>query len=137
MYVKPDALAAAAAAVEREWGSGYGIEAVHAIGYTGGVRLEVVASDGSRFQVAADRWGNVWQPDRYTALVRIGGRVSLVGLTDDAADPGVGVLLARAEDYGHVIAIRRPSGEALELEAPDAAEREGFHRRVEMARIGY
>jgi hypothetical protein len=59
----PDALAAIAGMVEREWGaSGYRFESVTEWGFRGAVGT-VVHSDGSRFAVASDRWGNTGHGD--------------------------------------------------------------------------
>jgi hypothetical protein len=57
--VDVDALASACRYVAREWGeeSGYRCEVVGSSARR--VAIEVHASDGSRFLVAADRWGNV------------------------------------------------------------------------------
>lgn len=58
MFIKPDALLAAASKVNREWGyTGYGITAVVDAG-DGACMLTVVASDGSEFFVGSTRYGN-------------------------------------------------------------------------------
>lgn len=57
--MEPDTIIAACGRVNREWGSyGYRVESVEQIGWTGGVTLHVVHTDGSRFTVSVDRWGN-------------------------------------------------------------------------------
>lgn len=57
-WVSPEAMIAAAAHVDREYGYGYRIGIVTS-NYTGGGLFCVRASDGSRFRVFADRYGNV------------------------------------------------------------------------------
>jgi hypothetical protein len=54
----PDAMIAAAAHVEREYGYGYRI-GLAAIDWRGGGIFAVRASDGARFSLYADRYGNV------------------------------------------------------------------------------
>jgi hypothetical protein len=55
-----DALSAAAGFVARTWGEyGYRVERVAAGSVWGGVRLGIACSDGSRFTVESDRYGNV------------------------------------------------------------------------------
>ena len=67
-YCAPDSMSAAAAHVDREYGcTGY------RIGLAGVDRriaiFEVVCSDGSRFNLLADRWGNVRRvPDEATPV---------------------------------------------------------------------
>lgn len=57
--VKPDAMIAAAAHVEREYGStGYLIGTEEGLNSGGGIFL-VSHSDGSEFRLIADRYGNV------------------------------------------------------------------------------
>jgi hypothetical protein len=57
--VKPDAMMAAAAHVERDYGhSGYSLGIISS-SWTGSGLFEVSHSDGSRFRLYADRWGNV------------------------------------------------------------------------------
>ncbi len=59
--VSPDAMIAAAAHVEREYGYGYRIGIV-ASGLLGGGLFQVRASDGSEFELLSDRYGNVTRP---------------------------------------------------------------------------
>ena len=56
--VSPDAMIAAAAHVEREYGYGYRIGLASA-DFSGGGLFCVTASDGARFRLYADRYGNV------------------------------------------------------------------------------
>lgn len=56
--VAPDALVAAAAHVEREYGYGYRIGIVSA-SWTGAGLFQVCAGDGSRFRLYVDRYGNL------------------------------------------------------------------------------
>jgi hypothetical protein len=56
--VKPDAMGAAASYVEREYGYGYSLGIVSS-SWTGCGLFEVCSSDGSRFRIYADRYGNV------------------------------------------------------------------------------
>jgi hypothetical protein len=63
-FVSPDAMIAAAAHVEREYGSGYRIGVV-ASGWLGGGLFQVRASDGSEFELVSDRYGNVTRPDEH------------------------------------------------------------------------
>lgn len=62
LMITPDQMSAAGSYISREWGDyGYSIEQIESP--TPRVSLfHVVASDGSRFIVAADRWGHC----RYT-----------------------------------------------------------------------
>jgi hypothetical protein len=60
--VSPDAMIAAAAHVEREYGYGYRI-GIKASNWLTGV-FEVHASDGSEFELISDRYGNVTRPDK-------------------------------------------------------------------------
>lgn len=60
-HVTPDAMMAAAAHVEREYGYGYTI-AVAGHGWTGAGQFEVRHFDGSEFELYADRYGNVTRP---------------------------------------------------------------------------
>ena len=56
--VRPDQLSAAGSYIARTWGDyGYRVEAVESPTYAVSL-FRVVASDGSRFTVAADKWGN-------------------------------------------------------------------------------
>lgn len=57
-FAAPDALSAAASYVGREYGH-HGYRIGHAQTFLGVAVFEVVASDGARFNIAADRWGNV------------------------------------------------------------------------------
>ena len=58
MSITPDQLASAGSYISHEWGDyGYRIEAIES--RTSAVAVfSVCASDGSRFAIAADRWGN-------------------------------------------------------------------------------
>ena len=57
--MKLDAIIAAAARVQREWGDyGYSVERAEHGPSWGACTLHVVCSDGGRFTVAADRYGN-------------------------------------------------------------------------------
>ena len=63
----PDALHSIASQVEREWGvEGYWFEKVepYSTDVGGGALGHVVARDGSRFTVGADRWGNALESAR-------------------------------------------------------------------------
>ena len=66
MYVKtvsPDALIGVAMHVEHEYGmSGYSIGIVDAVMLSG--FFQVNHSDGSSFELVADRYGNVTRPER-------------------------------------------------------------------------
>ena len=62
LSISPDQLSAAGSYISHEWGDyGYRIEAIesptHAVSL-----FHVCASDGSRFIVAADKWGNTGGP---------------------------------------------------------------------------
>ena len=58
LSVSPDALASLGSFVAREWGDyGYRFEGIESPTYYVTVG-HVVASDGSRFDVCVDRWGN-------------------------------------------------------------------------------
>lgn len=62
LSITPDQLAAAGGYISRTWGDyGYRIEGIESATYAVSL-FHVCASDGSRFIVAADRWGNC----RYT-----------------------------------------------------------------------
>lgn len=64
--VKPDAMIAAAAHVEREYGYGYRIGTEEGL-YSGAGIFLVRHSDGSEFRLIADQWGNVDRlPDDWT-----------------------------------------------------------------------
>ena len=58
VWLKPDQMSAAASYLNREWGDyGYCIEGVESP--TTVVSLfRIVSSDGSRFTIGVDRWGN-------------------------------------------------------------------------------
>ena len=58
MCITPDQLSAAGSYISREWGDyGYRIEGIET--HTRAVTVfRVVASDGGRFSVLADKWGN-------------------------------------------------------------------------------
>jgi hypothetical protein len=71
MMISPEALGAAASRIEREWGYGYWIERVTEGPTRGGATLHVVAGDGSRFTVAADRWGNPVADGTYDGETRV------------------------------------------------------------------
>ncbi len=62
LSITPDQLSAAGSYIAREWGDyGYRIERIESP--TRAVSLfHVVASDGGRFIVAADKWGNTGGP---------------------------------------------------------------------------
>lgn len=69
MNLHPDAIAAAASRVSREWGdTGYRIEKISQIPseHSNAAVMHVVHSDGSRFTVAADRWGNAIECGKQT-----------------------------------------------------------------------
>ncbi len=78
-FANPDAMMAAASLVQREWG-----HAGYALAVADGNRLvtifEVSHFDGSRFNVAADKWGNArgLSDDRETALAEV------AAMTDNA-----------------------------------------------------
>ena len=58
LWVSPDQMAAAGSYVSREWGDhGYVIECVESCTHRVSV-FRVAASDGSRFAVIVDTWGN-------------------------------------------------------------------------------
>lgn len=58
LSASPDAMQCVAGRLGREWGDyGYTIEGADSPIF-GGARLFVRHSDGSRFMVAVDRWGN-------------------------------------------------------------------------------
>lgn len=64
MFVKSvstDAMIAAAAHVEREYGSGYSIGIVDSVMLNG--FFQVRHFDGSEFELVSDRWGNVRRPE--------------------------------------------------------------------------
>lgn len=66
----PEAMMAVAAHVEREYGYGYRIGVAHT--ETPVAVFEVSACDGSRFNLVADRWGNVQEiPEDATRLEAI------------------------------------------------------------------
>ncbi len=66
MYgISPDAMIAAASHVEREYGYGYRIAI--ALTATRAAVFEVSHFDGSRFNLVADKWGNVRRPEVDTA----------------------------------------------------------------------
>lgn len=68
-----DQMSAAAAYLSRNWGDcGYRIEAIEQATYAVAL-FRVVHADGSRFTIAADKWGNCrdWQsPEGETTRVR-------------------------------------------------------------------
>jgi hypothetical protein len=58
LSISPDQLASAGGFISREWGDhGYRVEAVESPTWAVSV-FRVAASDGGRFSVVADRWGN-------------------------------------------------------------------------------
>jgi hypothetical protein len=60
--VTPDQMASAGSYISREWGDyGYRIENVESPTHAVSV-FHVVASDGGRFVVAVDKWGNAGGP---------------------------------------------------------------------------
>lgn len=65
LSIKPDQLASAGAYIARAWGDyGYSIEEIESP--TRAVSaFHVVASDGSRFTVLADKWGNCRHVDTH------------------------------------------------------------------------
>lgn len=65
LSISPDQLASAGSYIAREWGDyGYRIEEIESP--TRAVSaFHVVASDGSRFTVLADKWGNVRHLDTH------------------------------------------------------------------------
>lgn len=68
LWVTPDQLSAAGGYIARNWGeSGYAIEGIESP-TTRVSHFHVVASDGSRFIVTADRWGNCQELKESTVL---------------------------------------------------------------------
>jgi hypothetical protein len=72
--VSPDQLASAGSYISHEWGDhGYRIEEITSPTHAVSV-FSVVASDGSRFAIAADRWSNCAElpddPAARTAKIR-------------------------------------------------------------------
>ena len=62
LSITPDQLSAAGSYIAREWGDyGYRIEAIESPTRAVSV-FHVVCSDGGRFIVAADKWGNTRGP---------------------------------------------------------------------------
>lgn len=62
VIIQPDQMSGAAAYITREWGDGYTVRGIDTA--TRHVTLfHVTAGDGSRFTVAADRWGNCRHQD--------------------------------------------------------------------------
>jgi len=61
LSITPDQLGAAGSHIARVWGGGYRIEEIesptHAVAL-----FHVVCSDGGRFTVAVDKWGNMGGP---------------------------------------------------------------------------
>lgn len=71
LMITPDQMSAAGSYISREWGDyGYSIEEIesptHAVSL-----FHVVAGDGSRFIVAADRWGNCRYADSHGPLAPV------------------------------------------------------------------
>jgi len=77
LSISPDQMSAAGGFISREWGDyGYRIEAIESPTHAVSV-FHVCASDGARFIVAVDKWGNTGgpveshgydSPERTTAL---------------------------------------------------------------------
>ena len=68
VMASPEALSAAAHYIEREYGYGYRLGISPAIAARSVTVFEVAHFDGSRFNIVADRWGNVERiPDGVTA----------------------------------------------------------------------
>ncbi len=58
LQIAPDQMSSAGSYISREWGDyGYSIEKIESPTHRVSL-FHVVASDGSRFIVATDRWGN-------------------------------------------------------------------------------
>jgi DNA-directed RNA polymerase subunit RPC12/RpoP len=74
----PEALAAAASLVTREWGiTGYRVTDATSPGYSGAVLLTVRASDGGEFYVGATRYGTtVHGDDAETAAALLSKKIS-------------------------------------------------------------
>jgi hypothetical protein len=76
MRVKADAVIAAIAHLHREWGDyGYWIEKIEEIEegpLRGGATIHVVHSDGSRFTISADAYGQILHEDRLCSCPRAG-----------------------------------------------------------------
>jgi hypothetical protein len=67
-FTSPDAMIAAAAHVEREYGYGYRIGCESGM-YSGAGIFLVSCSDGGEFRLCADKWGNVDRiPDDWREL---------------------------------------------------------------------
>jgi hypothetical protein len=67
LRITPDQMSAAAGYIIRNWSDyGYSIETIESPTYRVGL-FRVVASDGSRFTVAADRWGNCRHLDTHNS----------------------------------------------------------------------
>ena len=65
LSITPDQLSAAGSYIAREWGDyGYRIENIESPTHRVSL-FHVCASDGSRFTVAADRWGNTRYQDTH------------------------------------------------------------------------
>jgi len=68
----PDAVIAAIAHLERGWGHGYRILGLDSPQW-GSARIHVAHSDGSRFTITADRWGNIVPETERERRARVGG----------------------------------------------------------------
>jgi hypothetical protein len=80
-YADPEALAAAAQHVTRDWGASCRVASVTG-GPRGSVVLEVVAADGARFYVGSTRHANTTHADAFTQVF-----AWLVGKTEQEARP--------------------------------------------------
>ena len=76
MCITPDQLSAAGSYISREWGDyGYRIEGVET--HTRAVTVfRVVAADGARFSVLADKWGNCRYLDTHSGDAGLPGLVA-------------------------------------------------------------
>lgn len=67
LFLKPDQMSAAGSYISHEWGDyGYSIEGVESPSQRVSV-FRVVASDGGRFSVLADRYGNCRHLDTHNS----------------------------------------------------------------------
>jgi hypothetical protein len=67
LSLSPDQMASAGSYIARNWGDfGYSIEEIESPGLGRVSLFHVVANDGSRFTVLADRWGNVRHADTHS-----------------------------------------------------------------------
>lgn len=76
LFLSPDQMSAAASYLERNWGnSGYCIEKIESPTHRISL-FRVVAGDGSRFTLVADKWGNVRDLDTHSGDDGLAGLVS-------------------------------------------------------------